>query len=226
MNTYLIGISGKIGSGKTTLSNHLKEILENKFLNSNTVIYKRCFGDSVKEETSKIYGYDLSWAYSQDKKLNKIILDQDNFENKKLIPNYNPDVKHVECTIRDILQHYGTDFMRNNLDANHWVTCLYNNVYKFMNSHSQYENVIVIVDDMRFINEFRYIQAGNFNSVTVRLKEYHGFIYKDFHSHESETSLDDVAHDIYLAPEYRDNALYEEALKLTDIVLNKYNLMK
>ena len=97
----IIGISGKIGTGKTTLSNLLLERLPG---------YERvAFGDCLKEETAETFGFPLEWAYSERGKAQTV-----EFERER-IP--------YEMTVRELLQWYGTDVCRA-ADPDYWIKAM------------------------------------------------------------------------------------------------------
>lgn len=97
-NKILIGLSGKLESGKTTIA----KLLWSKFYNDFDLFN---FGDVVKKESSERYNYPLKWNYS--------------IEGKKKIINHHLLPKK-DMTIREVLQWHGTDFRREQ-DENYWI---------------------------------------------------------------------------------------------------------
>lgn len=98
ISPVVIGISGKLGSGKTTVAKLLWSRFYNEFELFN-------FGDVLKEECSSRYVYPLKWNYSIEGKKEII--------NHKLLPKNN-------MTVREVLQWHGTEFRREQ-DENYWV---------------------------------------------------------------------------------------------------------
>ena len=92
----LIGIAGKIGTGKSVLMSGLA--------GDNT--HQTNFGDILKREVAKEFNFDLDLCYSMTGKSTMI---------------FHPDVPAGSMTVRSILQWYGTDVIRKN-SPNHWVT--------------------------------------------------------------------------------------------------------
>jgi hypothetical protein len=91
----IIGISGKICSGKSYISNYIIDSLYNlKF-------EKKSFGYDVKKITSYITGIDMEHILSRDAK-------------KIFLPEWN-------MNIGEMFQKVGTDCMRNNLHKDVWV---------------------------------------------------------------------------------------------------------
>lgn len=93
----IIGISSKMGCGKTTLSDLIIKELPFK---------RKAFADLLKEECSEVYEYPLEWNYTTEGKLTKI--------NHKNLPKQ-------PMSIREILQWYGTDFRRKKYGFDYWV---------------------------------------------------------------------------------------------------------
>jgi hypothetical protein len=93
----IIGLSGKMRVGKTTIANHLLKLLPE--------YVKKSFGDFLKEETSEKFDYPLEWNYTEEGK------------NKTVVHN---DLYYGKMTVRKILQWWGTDIIRAKY-PNHWV---------------------------------------------------------------------------------------------------------
>lgn len=99
MNTkpILIGISGGIGSGKTTVADYLC----NQYY-----FTQESFAKPLKQAVSLLFGVELSDLDSQD------------FKDKSL------DINHKSLTYREILQTLGTDWGRHTVDPMLWVNLL------------------------------------------------------------------------------------------------------
>lgn len=99
-NKIIIGISGKIGAGKTTFSNILAEELSKKykvrFIN---------FADKLKEICFVLTGYR---GITQEEK-------------QIFLPNWNK-------TVGQILQQLGTDVMRDHFDNDVWVKSTFSEI--------------------------------------------------------------------------------------------------
>lgn len=167
----IIGISGKIGTGKTTLANMLLERLPG---------YERhAFADCLKEECSGFFDYPLEWNYSEDGKSQEVHLGSsvaNPFGPAAIIPPY------ASMTVRRLLQWWGTDVCRKR-DPNFWT--------KRMAERIQGKSK-VIVDDMRFPSEAEMLRQEG--GVLVRLEPYPEWTPGPNAGHESETALDDYAH--------------------------------
>jgi len=94
----LIGISGKIGCGKTTLS---KQFTGNG--------YKRiAFGDLLKRKAAERFCFPVEYCYNENDKQQEI---------------FHPDLQKQPTSVRRILQNYGQQ--KRNEKPNYWVHALY-----------------------------------------------------------------------------------------------------
>jgi len=126
----LIGISGKIGSGKSTFAEYLSEIIWNDLWIDSMVV---SIGDAVKEECAAVFGFPVKYAYTQ--------------AGKDTFISVPAQGKHM--TIRKILQWWGTDIMRTLVDEDYWIKVL----------DQRLGDGVVIIDDIRFPNEADYIKS-------------------------------------------------------------------
>ncbi len=182
----LIGISGKIGSGKTTIANEL--------LKTYPTYERKAYGDILKIERSKTYRFPLAWCYSTDGKSNivnpptrvGILLKLIGFHERHLLPRHN-------MIVREVLQWHGTDYRRAQHE-NYWV----NQMESFI---SQQANKYIIIDDVRFPNELNSIhQMGG---VVIRLNPHSHWNSGIYATHHSECALDDsTSFDLVIKPKY------------------------
>jgi nucleoside-triphosphatase THEP1 len=91
----VIGISGKLGVGKSTIARHIVSKLDNWQIAS--------FADLLKQEAAEQFGLDVRLAYTEQGKASIISL---------------PDGSRK--TLRELLQWYGTDVVRAK-DRDYWV---------------------------------------------------------------------------------------------------------
>ena len=172
----IIGLSGKKGSGKTEISKYLSSKL-------NIPVYS--FATPVKELVYKISGltdidktntnyydgkiFNLDPLKKELKKFGYDKLSSENIDSLKAI-EYNKI-----CDIyRYLMQYVGTDIFRTR-NINHWIIC-------FRNSYHLDESYIV--DDVRFINEFNFINS-QYNSKCIKIIN-QSTQKKDVHSSETE----------------------------------------
>jgi hypothetical protein len=122
----IIGISAKMGCGKSTFTKHLLNLLGSKYV-------KLSFGDVLKEECSRRFVYPIEWNYSEEGKNKIIVLPDDN-----------------KLTVRALLQWYGTDICRAK-DSDYWVK----KVQTKIDSLKEVSILGVVIDDVRFPNEHK-----------------------------------------------------------------------
>ena len=236
----IIGINGKIGSGKDTVGNLIKEInCEN-----NWEIKK--FATKVKETASLITGIPVEKF--EDQEFKNTFLDthwnKEVFENKtSLDKNNNAYNKSIvkPMTVREMLQIIGTEAMRNTLHPDTWVNALMCDYiketgYKYnvellslgmsgdqqMKVKSNPEPYIGdypnwIITDLRFSNEMQAVKANG--GITIRVvrpsdKE----ISLDLHP--SETALDNHQFDYEIV----NDGTIEDLINKVEKMLNHFNL--
>jgi hypothetical protein len=167
----LCGLSGKIGSGKNTVSLLIADFLHEKF-----PIYNKSFAFKLKQIVEILTNFKMEISLSN------------NFSNG--ITDFSRDDKNVyisqfDMTIGEMLQQIGTNVFRDNFDREIWIKSLFT-------EYGDYEkkNVLWIVTDVRFTNEANYIKEKN--GILIRIN---GFHLKEENTrnkfHPSETALDD-----------------------------------
>ena len=124
----LIGISGKKGCGKDTVSDYICE--KYKFI-------KLDFAGPLKECCKNIFNFDNEQLYGN---------------NKEVVDEF------WGVTPREIMQYLGTDLFRYslknkfpNIGENIWVMLMENKIKKLKNTN-------IIISDVRFVNEFDMIK--------------------------------------------------------------------
>lgn len=93
----IIAVHGKLGSGKNSLANAIKELHPSFEI--------KAFADKLKELCSLLSGQPLEDMYSQEGK-------------NKFLPIWN-------MTVGEMLQKIGTEVMRDNFDKDTWVKALF-----------------------------------------------------------------------------------------------------
>lgn len=174
MKNRVIGISGKIGSGKDTFAELLAEQLNGK-------VERYALADKLRLITEIISGIRMTTTHEVNKP----------FCNE--IRNYTQDQKNIvikqfDKTIGETLQLVGTDLFRDNYDTDIWVKSLFNEEL----DGKLNDGKIIVVPDVRFVNEANYIlQEGGYlirlegDPMSVRENS-----LRDL-NHISETDLDD-----------------------------------
>jgi hypothetical protein len=179
----LIGISGRMGSGKDTAANIIQE-LDPSFK------IKR-FAGKLKEIASMFLGIPAEDFNKQEVK--QIVLPHEWDQMVPYIPGMEGFVDiNKQMTVREFLQKLGTDAVRNGLHPNAWVNALFAD-YKahaamFKGEDESYMPCWII-PDVRFTNEFDAIKARG--GVVVRIERGE----RAASDHQSEIELDNAAFD-------------------------------
>ena len=145
MKKRIIGVSGKIGSGKDTFAELLAEQLVGK-------VERHALADKLRLITEIVSGVRMTTTHEVNKP----------FCNE--IRNYTQDQKNIiikqfNKTIGETLQLVGTDLFRDNYDTDIWVKSFFNEEL----DEKLNEGKIIVVPDVRFINEADYIiQEGGY----------------------------------------------------------------
>ena len=195
----LIGLSGKIGSGKDTAADFIKEIIsENP---KEFPIFKTIrFADKVKEIVALILGISVGELEDRD------------FKNKKLGPDWtrwkvttatgfvhlfdnqlsatlfsdahhNSILKVDELTPRDLLIFVGTESGRKLIHPNIWVNITKRECQSYLN-----KGYVVFVPDVRFENELEALES--IGGIVIRINREVSDAIQSAKVNDSETSLD------------------------------------
>lgn len=159
----IIGISGKAGTGKSTLCDHLIEKMRYAI---GPLINRGAFGDCLKEEAAEEFNFPLDLCYSQEGK-------------KQVICH--PDLPNGTMSVRRILQYIGEK--RRKEDPLYWVKRFDEEVAGFEDS-----NRVMVVDDVRRPNEAQWVLDKG--GVLVRVEPYEGWRPDEGATDVSETGLD------------------------------------
>ncbi len=204
----IIGIGGKINSGKDTVGEIIRYLIEcdvnksslnkpskflenTKYVKSNWKIKK--FAKKVKEVASLLTGIDVE--NFENRGFKDSLLGKEWGTVKSNVLNSVTPFNNVEfnelISVRELLQKIGTDCLRNNLHKNVWVNALFNNVSKDRN---------IIITDVRFLNEMESIK--NRNGITIRINKHfkeesltENIFLKKTEEHPSEKELDNETFD-------------------------------
>lgn len=178
---HVIGLSGKIGSGKSTVAKALETIIGKS-------VVRLSFGDELKREVAKVYGFNLTLAYSQEGK------NMYCWRPSEPCIDYNPDAVPTiagrtvtRITIREALQEYGSKMRKENI--NYWVEKLHRRILEIAHSWREPMAPIFIIDDVRHVNEADFVLKDMGGSL-FRIAPHEAWNAGAFAQHESETALD------------------------------------
>ena len=173
MRKKIIGLSGKIGSGKDTFAELLSKQLQDK-------VERHALADKLRLITEIVSGVRMTTTHEVNKP----------FCNE--IRNYTQDQKNIVIkqfnkTIGETLQLVGTELFRDNYDTDIWVKSLFNHELEKKLSDGK----IIVIPDVRFINEADYISKEG--GYLIRLEgdpmDVRKNSLRDL-NHVSETNLD------------------------------------
>jgi hypothetical protein len=139
----IVAICGFIGSGKNTAADYL--VSDCKFVRAS-------FASSLKDAVSSVFGWDreLLEGITEESRLWRENVDI--WWSERLnIPNLTP---------RWVLQHWGTDLIRNNFHQDIWIASL---EYKLSQLGDR-----VVISDCRFVNEVATIKKLGGKVIWVR----------------------------------------------------------
>lgn len=212
----IIGISGRIGSGKDTIGEIIQGL---SITNGGREFEIKKFAGKLKTTASLLTGIPVEKF--EDQEFKKTLLGSEWGTVRPNPLNAVPVFKDVQfnelMSVRELLQRIGTEAMRDNLHENVWVNALFAD-YKLTNNCQQHadglfytdehgENEVIpeypnwIITDMRFPNELEAVKERR--GVTIRVLRPHGYTnphtgeYKEMplSYHPSEISLDDSKFD-------------------------------
>lgn len=196
----LIGINGKLGSGKTTFA----ELLLNQLGNGSKRGVIVNFADDLKNEASNYLAangtkktLDLLEGYIPEDLLIQIKAGFDEWENRgyslstMLIKEalYNMRGDEVKKLLRPYVQAWGTEYRRKHFGDNYWVE----KTMKRIESLDKRGVSFVLLSDMRFPNEYEAVL--DYPGITCRIVR-PGLPKNEYSDHPSETSLDNHKFDI------------------------------
>lgn len=236
----IIGVNGKIGSGKDTigkiiqcLMNHPKItnkdliwMMENNIVAEDSKCEIKKFAGKLKQIGSILSGVPVEMF--EDQEFKKLDMSPEwwkkdiNWGIEKLHGEH--VMKDIPMTYREFLQKLGTEAMRDGLHTNVWVNALfadYKDKYEMSTWHPGYEYPNWIITDMRFPNEMDAVKAKD--GITIR-------VHRDIHKgnahiapipHASETALDDAKFDY----EIINDGTIEDLIEKVRALLIKENII-
>lgn len=166
----LLGISGKLGSGKDTLAQFIQEIEPSYEIKK--------FAGKLKQITGVLCGVDPA-----------------RFEDQEFKKQMSP----FDMTYRELLQKVGTEAMRNQIHTDVWVRALFAEFEPFSKVLTVIPPIHIsesrwLITDVRFPNEADAIKQRG--GLLIRIYRNPDGPQSLTDLHPSETALDDYPHDI------------------------------
>lgn len=235
----IIGISGKIKSGKNTVASIINDLTSKKF-------EEKMFASSLKDIICILIGCTREQLESQDFKAkelgeewrrwygksygNRITPYYDNEEAVKTslkFRNLYGEITSELLTPRLLLQLIGTDLFRDQLHPQIWANSLMNQYQETEDyvggaGHTGYPTYSYpswIITDMRFPNEFTAVKQRG--GITIRVNRNNGTRAIDVNPHPSETALDNATFDY----EIENDGTIDELIEKIKVILTKENLL-
>lgn len=133
----VVGLLGKPGAGKDTVADAMVFQCQYTKLKFATPLYKIA-GILLSEDWTQL----IEWSQEEKAK---------------------PQERLGGKSLRDFLQHFGTDYMRNQYNDNIWLDILENDLKLYVNYDKD-----VVISDVRFPNEIALV--NRYNGVNVYLE--------------------------------------------------------
>ena len=218
----LIGISGKLGSGKDTVGEIIQYLTgvdaDGKFTKGLNWSYSSNFEIKKFAGKLKMVGALLSGADVKD-------FEDQGFKKRDMSSEWG-------MTYREFLQKLGTEAMRDGLHTNVWVNALFADYKGLVKEWDEFGNDLLVeypnwvITDMRFPNEMEAIEERG--GITIRVerpKPREMFLMNAttvidtrIPEHPSETALDDARFDYVID---NDGTLDELVQKVKDILIEE-----
>ena len=190
----IIGLTGKIGSGKTFLANALVDrygFVRLAFGDSLKKIVYECFGLDDRYKQEPVTQNHIDYLQAAIDKLNSILLSL-GFDGLSTFELGTIQAIFVNrgTAYRKLLQYVGTEIFRAR-DSEFWTKLMFSRLI-----NSNFDKIVI--DDVRFTNEFKLVRMnGLFNSFIVRLVSDYN-VDSTISNHASETEVDKIPYDIKL----------------------------
>lgn len=155
---HMIGFSGKIGSGKTTTAKALVSLFENKGVSD---AEKVNFAEGVSDAERVNFAEGVRDIYE--------LLTGDSKENTRTAEQKKALVPGFDVTRRHALQKIG-NMARSAIGPDVWLKYLFRATVNKVVANSTKDCVYIIVDDVRYPNEKKMIEAFSAKSFVVRME--------------------------------------------------------
>lgn len=189
----IIGVNGKIGSGKDTVGKIIQYLTYPINVDIQTYLEKEVNGQfEIKPNVQTIPNFEIKKFAGKLKTVASLLtgVPVKKFEDQEF------KQKHMgfqwKMTYREFLQKLGTDALRDGLHTDVWVNALFAD-YKPESTGYNYFYPQWVITDMRFPNEMEAVEERE--GLTIRVVRNNGTRAIDINPHASETALDDAVFD-------------------------------
>jgi len=188
----IIGISGRIGSGKDTVGEIIQEVC---LSNHGPVFEVKKFAGKLKQIASLLTGIPVEDFEDQEFKKSYLGGEWGTVESNPLnaVPVFEDIAFNHLMSVRELLQKLGTEAIRDGLHPNAWVNALMCE-YK-RPKMSEYNPSNWIITDVRFPNELEAVEDVKGITIRVHRDLYDGKARISKNLHPSETAIDDAKFD-------------------------------
>jgi hypothetical protein len=221
----IIGINGKIGSGKDTIGDIIQKIC---ITNNGPEFEVKKFAGKLKQIASLLTGIPVEKF--EDQEFKKTLLSPEWGTVRPNVLNTIPVFENVQfnemMSVRELLQKLGTEAMRDGLHTNVWVNALFAD-YRLWSDGSKDWYPNWIITDMRFPNELEAVKEKEGITILVQrpcqecgitISHSHICSKKDEILHASETGLDDSEFDYYIS---NDGTIEDLIEKVKEILIKE-----
>ncbi len=201
----IIGINGKIGSGKDTIGDIIQKIC---ITNDGPEFEVKKFAGKLKQIASLLTGIDVEKF--EDQEFKKSLLGDEWGTVKENPLNSIPVFEDVQfnhlMSVRELLQKIGTEAMRDGLHENVWVNALFadyihtKNCGCEKNCRCEHDLPSWIITDMRFPNELEAVR--NRGGITIRVNRPWFYTLLEDGFHEFSEKEDRMGKVYRMAPKY------------------------
>jgi hypothetical protein len=183
----ILGFAGKAATGKTTAAKHMAPLLDKEctivpmamVLRDEVEAFLRSIGadESVplvygcQDDKVRVFYVNEQLALAHCPKWSHFVSDHQDIQDRP---------GQTAVTVRRILQWWGTEYRRSQ-DSDYWTKAWGHKIEQL-----DLENMHVLIDDVRFLNELRVIKLHGGLIVKIERPGFDGA-----NNHASETSLDE-----------------------------------
>jgi len=144
---YILGLTGRKGSGKNSFANFIQDATPPGWSHS---FHEVSFANPLKQACYCIFGGEERNWWGEDKDKDEVC----EFWDKKLNASW-PKEKQRPVTYRFLMQYVGTELFRNQFFNDIWISKLEQTIEEIRRNDDM---AAVLVTDVRFDNEAKFIE--------------------------------------------------------------------